>query len=101
MATRENIKWLKTDLHTCGLNRDNLSELLANLDKIINVNLDISSALSARTRTSTTIGVFRSMWHPNTLRVETPKMAQPMRCRFKDNQYHRLEGGIVPISVCL
>ena len=42
MATRENIKWLKTDLHTCGLNLDKLSELPANLEKLINVKLEIT-----------------------------------------------------------
>ncbi len=42
MATRENIKWLKTDLHTCGLNLDKLSELPTNLEKLINVKLEIT-----------------------------------------------------------
>ena len=42
MATRENIKWLKTDLHTCGLDLDKLSELPSNLEKLINVKLEIT-----------------------------------------------------------
>lgn len=43
----------------------------------------------------------RTSPRPNLRRVETPTMAQPTFCRFKDNQYRRLEGGIVPIAVCL
>jgi len=42
MATRENIKWLKMDLHTCGLDLDKLSALPANLEKLINIKLEIT-----------------------------------------------------------
>jgi hypothetical protein len=42
MATRENIKWLKTDLHTCGLDLDKLSELPNNLDKLLNVKIEVT-----------------------------------------------------------
>ena len=42
MATRENIKWLKTDLHTCGLDLEKLSELPANLEKLIGVKLEVT-----------------------------------------------------------
>lgn len=42
MATPENIKWLKTDLHTCGLNLEKLSDLPANLEKLIGVKLVVS-----------------------------------------------------------
>lgn len=31
MATRENIRWLKNDLHVCGLDLQKLSDLPANL----------------------------------------------------------------------
>jgi len=42
MATRENIKWLKTDLHTCGLDLEKLSDLPANLEKLIDVKLEVT-----------------------------------------------------------
>jgi len=42
MATRENIKWLKTDLHTCGLDLEKLSELPDNLDKLLNVKIEVT-----------------------------------------------------------
>jgi len=42
MATRENIKWLKNDLHVCGLDLQKLSDLPANLDRLQNVKLEIT-----------------------------------------------------------
>jgi len=42
IATKENLKWLKTDLHTCGLDLERLSDLQANLPKLLNVKLEIS-----------------------------------------------------------
>jgi len=42
IATRENIKWLKTDLHTCGLDLEKLSELPNNLDKLLNVKVEVT-----------------------------------------------------------
>ena len=42
MATRENIKWLKTDLHTCGLDLEKLSDLPANLEKLIGVKMEVT-----------------------------------------------------------
>jgi hypothetical protein len=42
MATPENLKWLKTDLHVCGLDLDKLSELPANLHKIIDVKIEVT-----------------------------------------------------------
>ena len=42
MATRENIKWLKTDLYTCGLDLEKLSDLPANLEKLIGVKLEVT-----------------------------------------------------------
>jgi len=42
MATRENIKWLKTDLHTCGLSLEKISDLPANLEKLINIKLEVT-----------------------------------------------------------
>lgn len=42
MATRENIKWLKTDPHTCGLDLEKLSDLPANLEKLIGVKLEVT-----------------------------------------------------------
>ena len=42
MATRENIRWLKGDLHTCGLDLDKLSDLPANLERLLDVKLEIT-----------------------------------------------------------
>ena len=42
MATRENIKWLKNDLHVCGLDLQKLSELPANLERLLDVKLEIT-----------------------------------------------------------
>ena len=42
MATPENLKWLKTDLHICGLDLDKLSELSNNLDRLIDVKIEVT-----------------------------------------------------------
>ena len=42
MATKENLRWLKTDLHTCGLELAKLSDLPAALDRLIDVRLEIT-----------------------------------------------------------
>ena len=42
MATRENLKWLKDDLHTCGLDLVKLSDLPANLDRLLDVKLEVT-----------------------------------------------------------
>ena len=42
MLTRENIRWLKGDLHTCGLDLDKLSDLPANLERLLDVKLEVT-----------------------------------------------------------
>ncbi len=42
MASRENLKWFKTDLHTCGLDLEKLSDLPANLQRLLDVKLEIT-----------------------------------------------------------
>lgn len=42
MLTRENIRWLKGDLHTCGLDLDKLSDLPANLERLLDVTLEVT-----------------------------------------------------------
>lgn len=42
MASRENIRWLKTDLHTCGLDLEKLSDLPANLERLLDVKLEVT-----------------------------------------------------------
>ena len=39
--SKENIKWLKTDLNTCGLELEKLSDLPANLHKLLDVKLEV------------------------------------------------------------
>jgi len=41
IATAENIKWLKTDLFTCGLQIEKLSDLPSNLEQLLDVKLEV------------------------------------------------------------
>jgi hypothetical protein len=42
LATRENIRWLKNDLHACGLDLQRLSDLPANLERLLDVKLEVT-----------------------------------------------------------
>jgi hypothetical protein len=42
MATRENLKWLKNDLHVCGLVIQKVSDLPAHLEKLLDVKLEVT-----------------------------------------------------------
>ncbi len=42
MASRENLKWLKTDLLTCGVSLEKLSELPRALGKLLNVKIEVT-----------------------------------------------------------
>jgi len=42
MASKENLKWLKTDLHTCGLEIEKLSDLPARLGDLLDVELEVT-----------------------------------------------------------
>jgi hypothetical protein len=42
MASKENLKWLKTDLHTCGLEIEKLSELPSRLGDLLDVKLEVT-----------------------------------------------------------
>ncbi len=42
MGSSENIKWLKNDLFTCGLELEKISDLPANLEKLLDVKLEIT-----------------------------------------------------------
>jgi hypothetical protein len=42
MATRENIRWLKNDLHICGLDLVKLSELPDHLNQLLDVQLEVT-----------------------------------------------------------
>ena len=42
MASKENLKWLKTDLHTCGVDLDKLSDLPNRLGDLLDVTLEIT-----------------------------------------------------------
>jgi len=43
MASKDNIKWLKTDLHTCGLDLEKLSDLPIKLADLLDVKLEITT----------------------------------------------------------
>lgn len=42
MASKENLKWLKTDLHTCGVDLEKLSELPNRLGDLLDVTLEVT-----------------------------------------------------------
>lgn len=42
MATRENIRWLKNDLHVCGLDLQKLSDLPSRLEELLDVTLEVT-----------------------------------------------------------
>jgi hypothetical protein len=42
IASPDNIKWLKNDLHTCGLTIKKLSELPENLEKLLDVKVEVT-----------------------------------------------------------
>jgi len=42
MATRENIRWLKNDLHVCGLDLVRLSDLPNYLEQLLDVKLEVT-----------------------------------------------------------
>ena len=42
LLSKENIRWLKTDLHVCGLDLEKVSDLEANLDRLLDVNLEVT-----------------------------------------------------------
>ncbi len=42
MASAENIKWLKQDLYTCGLQLSKLSDLPGYLEQLLNVKLEVT-----------------------------------------------------------
>ncbi len=42
IGTESNVRWLKNDLHVCGLDLEKLSELPANLEKLLNVALEVT-----------------------------------------------------------
>lgn len=42
MASAENIKWLKQDLYTCGLQLSKLSDLHGCLEQLLNVKLEVT-----------------------------------------------------------
>jgi hypothetical protein len=42
MASKENLKWLKTDLHTCGVDIQKLSELPARLGDLLDITLEVT-----------------------------------------------------------
>ena len=42
LVTRENLKWLKNDLHICGLDLDRVSDLPARLGELLDVKLEVT-----------------------------------------------------------
>jgi len=42
IATKNNVKWLKNDLHVCGLDIEKLSDLPANLKRLLDVRLEVT-----------------------------------------------------------
>jgi hypothetical protein len=42
MASKENIKWLKNDLHVCGVELEKLSDLPNRLDELLDLTLEVT-----------------------------------------------------------
>lgn len=42
IATKNNVQWLKNDLHVCGLDIEKLSNLPANLKRLLDVKLEVT-----------------------------------------------------------
>ena len=42
IATKSNVQWLKNDLHVCGLDLNKLSDLPANLKRLLDVKLEVT-----------------------------------------------------------
>ena len=42
IASKNNVQWLKNDLHVCGLDLEKLSDLRINLEKLLNVMLEVT-----------------------------------------------------------
>jgi hypothetical protein len=42
LATRENLKWLKADLHVCGMDLAKLSDLSARVAELLDVTLEVT-----------------------------------------------------------
>jgi hypothetical protein len=61
LATKENLKWLKQDLATCGLFLDKLSDLNDNLDNLIDIKLEV---------TKKTIGDFQNVYLNKQIYIE-------------------------------
>jgi len=53
LVSKENIRWLKEELHICGLDLKKLSDLPANLERLLDVKLEVTKRTKATTRTST------------------------------------------------
>ncbi|MCE9636547.1 MAG: DUF669 domain-containing protein [Planctomycetes bacterium] len=42
LATRENLKWLKNDLHICGLDLEKVSDLPSRMNALLDVKLEVT-----------------------------------------------------------
>jgi len=42
IGSDSNVRWLKNDLHVCGLDLDEIKELPAKLEKLLNVALEVT-----------------------------------------------------------
>ena len=42
IASRENVRWLKNDLHVCGLELDRLSDLQSHLHELLDIQLEVT-----------------------------------------------------------
>ena len=42
LSSKANVAWLKTDLHLCGLDLPKLSDLQANLERLLDVKLEVT-----------------------------------------------------------
>jgi len=53
IASKDNVKWLKQDLYTCGLQMDKLSDLPGKLETLLDVGLEVTKRTKTNSTTST------------------------------------------------
>ena len=73
MATLDNRNWLKKDLYACGLRLARLSELPANLDRL----LDIRMEVTLKSRTGDDGKLYQSVYFNKRLKTAEEVLAEP------------------------
>ena len=73
MASPENRSWLKKDLYACGLRLERLSELPANLDRLLDIRLEVTK----KTRRGDDGKEYESVFINKRLKTAEEALAEP------------------------